>query len=188
MKVKLLDSYDPLLREECEPFNFEKGCNGMSATELFEVLKENMIAHRGVGLSACQIGVNTRAFVIGDPTNEASVIPVFNPKIVHYSDDQVVMEEGCLSFPGLFVKVTRPASIRARFANLQGEVDVANFTGFTARVFQHEYDHMDGVVFTRRARRHDLDKAYAQQKKLNRERKRNAAAVLARVREDVSPG
>lgn len=179
MKLKLLDSYDPLLREECEPFNFEKGYNGMNATEIFELLKENMIAHRGVGLSACQIGINTRVFVIGDPGNEASIIPVFNPKIVHYSDEEVVMEEGCLSFPGLFVRVKRPTHIRARFANLLGEVDVANFTGFTARVFQHEYDHMDGMVFTRRAQRHEVERGYRQQKKLNRERKRNVKRAYA---------
>lgn len=186
MNMNLLDSYDPLLRSECAPFDFKTGYkldNGeiLDAHSLFTRLKLLLISNRGLGLSASQLGIMTRVFVIGDPTNEDSIIPVFNPRIVNSSDEEVMMEEGCLSFPGLFVNIKRPASLRARFANIEGQYDAAQFTGMTARVFQHEYDHLDGIVFKQRARAHELSKAYNLQKKLNRKRKHNAATRSTNV-------
>lgn len=140
----------------------------INGPELFALLKARMIEMNGVGLAAPQIGIFTQAFVFGDPKNEDSIIPVFNPSIVSKSKEMVDMEEGCLSFPGLFIKIKRASNIRARFANYNGVVDTANFTGLSARIFLHEYDHLYGKLFTFEATRNNLDKAYAQQKKLNR--------------------
>jgi len=182
----LVDKFDPVLKQECAPFNFETGVTledgkTLNGQELFEILRDSMVAHRGLGLSACQIGIPTRVFVIGNPDEPDSIIPVFNPTIVHASDEVVTTQEGCLSFPGLFIDIKRPASIRARFANAQGTVDSANFSGLTATVFQHEFDHLYGTVFTKRAHWKDLDKAYMQQKKLNRARKRNVKDIQRTV-------
>lgn len=174
MKVyELVNKYDPVLHKKCEEFNFEKGYNGLSANEIYEILRDSMCHHRGVGLSACQLGIDARVFVMGNPDDPASVIPIFNPKIVNIGDKIVTVEEGCLSFPGLFIKMKRPHEVRMRFADINGKVDTASFTGMTARIALHEYDHLEGIVFTKIARRLDLDKAYMQQKKLNRARKRN---------------
>lgn len=175
----LKNSYDPCLSQECAAFNFNTGYitetgESIGAQTLFDTLKRVLITDRGLGVSASQLGIMARVFVIGDPDNPDSIIPVFNPTITNYSDEEQVFEEGCLSFPGLFIKIKRPESIRARFANINGDVDTAQFSGLSARVFLHEYDHLNGIVFTKRARRLELDKAYMQQKKLNRARKRNA--------------
>ena len=91
-----------------------------------------------------------RAFVIGNPDDPASIIGVFNPLIVNYDEETVVYEEGCVSYPGLFIKIKRPRSIRVRYRGWNGEAGTSKFEGYTARVFQHEYDHLQGVLFVDR--------------------------------------
>ena len=179
MIADLINQWDPILHTECIPFDFETGYtleDGriLMGEDVFKILRDSMCAHRGIGLSACQIGLPIRVFVMGNPDDPSSVIPVFNPMIVSSSEELHEIEEGCLSFPGLFIKIKRPEMIRARFANTSGVIDSATFTGLSAHVFQHEFDHLYGMVFTRRAHWKDLDKARMQQKKLNRQKKRNA--------------
>lgn len=178
-KFELLRSSDPLLHSKSLPFIFEDGYtleNGdvLHGPELFEILKKIMCEKHGVGLSACQIGIMTRVFVIGNPGEPDSIIPVFNPTIVNVTTDQEeTLEEGCLSFPGLYVPVKRSTDIRVRFANHNGQVDTAKFSGFTARVFLHEYDHLDGITFQSRAHKHHLERAQKNQIINNRRRKKN---------------
>jgi peptide deformylase len=109
---------------------------------------------------------------MGDPNNPDSIFSVFNPTIVN-SEGTSDMEEGCLSFSGLFVKVKRPAVIRVRFSGHDGYVDTTDFSGYTARVFQHEYDHLQGITFTNRASKIRLDRAIKQKVKLDKIRKKN---------------
>lgn len=80
-----------------------------------------------------------------------------------------------MTFEGLFVKIKRPEAIRARFTNDRGETDTVRLSGFTARAFQHEYDHLQGTVFTDIASRYHLDQGRRQQKKLMKLRKQRAA-------------
>ena len=179
LEFPILGSNDPLLRTECLPFSFSEGYtlpngNSLDAHEIFEILKDHMCKYRGIGLSACQLGIMTRMFIMGNPDDKNSIIPIINPNIVNVSDEISYNEEGCISFPGLFIKIKRPNSIRARFANLNGEINTANFSGLSARVFQHEYDHLNGILFTKRASSLNLERARSQQKKLNRLRKKNA--------------
>lgn len=194
--MQLLPSNNKKLRETCEPFNFETGIAEvhphdkdfddvnlstskiLTATELYELLRDTMCKQRGLGLSACQLGIMTRVFVIGNPDTPDQVLPVFNPKIVDMSTEMEIYEEGCLSFPGLFVKVKRPASIRVRYTDHLQNTDTLQFSGLTARVFQHEYDHLDGIVFTKRADPFHLEQAKRQMKKLNRLRKHNENKLL----------
>jgi peptide deformylase len=97
---------------------------------------------------------------------------VFNPKITATSDDAVLMDEGCLSYPGLYVKVKRPSWIRVRFQDPYGDLVVKKFSGMTARVFQHEYEHMQGERFTDSLSQFVLNRAREKQKKvLNKVRK-----------------
>jgi peptide deformylase len=118
-----------------------------------------MIKRGGVGLSACQLGIMTRAFVIGNPSAPDEIIGVFNPIIVDYDLEKVVYEEGCLSYPGLFIKIKRPRAIRVRYRGWNGEAGTVRYEGYTARVFQHEYDHLNGITYQERANRYHLEQA-----------------------------
>lgn len=173
----LLHKNDPLLKQPCLNFDFDTGyslANGdrIDARELFDILRTRMCENRGVGLAAPQIGIMTRAFVIGNPSDPENVISVFNPRIVDASAEFEMYEEGCLSFPDLYLKIKRPMHIRARFMNHVGVTDTVKFTGFTSRIFQHEYDHLDGLLYTKRATSYHLELAKNQLKSLNRLRKR----------------
>jgi peptide deformylase len=98
-------------------------------------------------------------FIIGNPMDRESIIPVFNPKIVDVFGDQEMYEEGCLSYPGLFIKVRRPNAIRVRYTTTNNTTDTIKFDGYTARIFLHEYDHLQGVVYTERANKFHVEKA-----------------------------
>ncbi len=102
---------------------------------------------RGVGLAAPQIGIARRFFVMdaGDRVRK-----VINPEILSSGNSTVEMEEGCLSVPGIHKKVRRPKRITVRYQNEAGETIEEDLKDYPARVFQHEYDHLDGVLFVDR--------------------------------------
>jgi peptide deformylase len=173
MILNLIAPQDPRLRQPTQRFDFTNP--PMDPVELCDNLIETMVAKRGVGLSANQVGIPYSVFVIGHPDVPEDIITVFNPTMVSEDTHIVLAEEGCLSFEGLFVKIKRPESIRARFTSDRGETDTVRLSGFTARAFQHEYDHLQGTVFTDIASRYHLDQGRRQQKQLMKLRKRNAA-------------
>jgi len=173
MILKLVPSTNPILKKPTEKWDFENP--PFDLPEFVENLCDTMVHERGVGLSANQVGVPYSIFVIGHPDNPDEIICVVNPKIVDYSNDIVLGEEGCLTWGGLFGKVKRSGTVRVRFANPMGDVNTVTLQGFTARAFQHEYDHLQGVTFLDRMSKYHLDQARRQQKKLNKLRKRNAA-------------
>lgn len=178
---KLLHKYDSSLKQSCPDFDFETGytlSNGdhVGGLGLFDILRAAMCENRGVGLSASQIGIMTRAFVIGNPSDPDNVIAVFNPRIVDTSPEIETYEEGCLSFPGLYLKIKRPVGIRARYTNQHNVTDTMKFTGFTARIFQHEYDHLSGILYTNRATSYHLALAQKQLRSLNKLREKNNQA------------
>lgn len=142
----------------------------LNPVELYTDLAETMLSHNGLGLAAPQIGVNARAFVM----RSEQIIGVFNPRIVDRSTETIVLEEGCLSYPNLFVKIRRPKKIRARYTLPDGETVTRVFDGMTARVFQHETDHLNGLLFTRLAGSIRLESAKKKAKKLNRIKRRIA--------------
>ena len=168
---ELVDSSDTVLKQDGLKFDFDKP--PMDPAELADSLKESMVKHRGIGLSACQVGIPWRVFAVGDPNDPDNIVVMFNPRIVDFSDDTVLMEEGCLSYPGLFIKIKRPNSIRIRYANINGDIITQAYDGIPARAIQHEYDHMSGTTFHTRASSFHLDQAKRQKKKLDKIRKRN---------------
>ena len=99
----------------------------------------------GIGLSANQCGVTSRVFIIG---HEDFSIVCINPKVISQSNEMIKTEEGCLSFPGLFCKIDRPAWVDVAFTNQKGENVETRLEGLTARCFLHELDHMNGIRFT----------------------------------------
>lgn len=173
MILELIDSHSRVLHTPTQRFNFDNP--PIDPKELIDNLVDTMVAKRGIGLSANQVGIPYSVFVIGHPDVPEDIITVFNPKIVEQNDHLVLGEEGCLTYEGLFVKIKRPEQIRARFTNELGETSTVSMTGLTARAFQHEYDHLQGIVYTGRASRYHLDQGLRQQKKLVKLRKRNAA-------------
>lgn len=173
MILNLVPPHDKVLKTPTERFDFSNP--PVDPKELIDNLVDTMVANRGVGLSANQVGIPYSVFVIGHPDNPEDIIAVFNPTIVDHSENIVLGEEGCLTWEALFVKVKRYDKIRVRFTNELGETDTVNLTGFTARAFQHEYDHLQGLTYLDKASKYHIDFGRRQQKKLQKLRKRNAA-------------
>ena len=109
-----------------------------------------MFHHNGVGLSANQIGIEERAFVMMIDIDLQETITCFNPRIIKESKEEVVMEEGCLSYPELFIEISRPSSIIVKYEDEGKSIIKRRLDGYIARIFQHEYDHMEGIDFTQR--------------------------------------
>lgn len=169
--MDLLKSNNPLLRNVSKEFNFET--SEISAQEIYELLRAKMCELKTLGLSAPQLGIMSRVFVFGNPDEPDSIMPVFNPRIVNFGDDSVVYEEQCSTFPGLFLKIRRPTTIRMRYTNLNGDIETHNFQGMTARVAQHEVNHLDGVLFTDKANLYHLQQAKRRKLKMDRIRRAN---------------
>lgn len=139
---------DPILRKKAEPI-----------TEDFEDLKgfiqnmfETMYTSDGVGLAAPQVGQSIRIFVLDTITDEEDE-PVgikkafINPEIIEIYGDKWVMNEGCLSVPEIREDVLRPEFVRIKYHDENFVEHEETFSGFTARVIQHEYDHLEGIMF-----------------------------------------
>jgi len=131
-------------------------------------LLDTMKNFNGIGLSANQIGIMERVFVMYSDVKNKETIICFDPRIVTFSDEEIVMEEGCLSYPGLWLKVSRPDGIEVTYENENGEIQEKAMFGLEARVFQHEYDHMEGTNFTKRVSRLRLDRAKKRLKKVQK--------------------
>ena len=117
---------------------------------LSRVLIDNMIHYNGIGISANQIGIWERAFAMVRDLEHNEVMVCFNPRIVKSYAEEVEMEEGCLSYPELFLKVKRPDRIVVKYEDVEKKTHKMKLQGLASRVFQHEYDHMEGIDFTQR--------------------------------------
>jgi len=127
--------------------------------QLVNQMMDAMYAEEGIGLAAEQIGRTESIFVLDVPSdadkNEQGLpynpgVPMpqafLNPEIIGASDAMETADEGCLSFPKLYVAVTRPAEVVLRYMNLQGQITVLSAKGLLARAIQHELDHLNGVL------------------------------------------
>ena len=141
----LISSDDPLLHKKMKKCSYN-----LDRSKLSYTLNENMFHHNGVGLSANQIGIEERVFVMMIDIESQETITCFNPRIIKESKDEVVMEEGCLSYPELFLDIQRPSTIIVKYEDEDKEMQKRQFTGYYARIYQHEYDHMEGIDFTER--------------------------------------
>ncbi len=122
----------------------------LNRQELSRILIDNMIHHNGIGISANQIGIWERAFAMVRDLENNEVIVCFNPRIVKSYSEEVEMEEGCLSYPELFLKIKRPDKIVVKYEDENKKTHKMKLEGLASRVFQHEYDHMEGIDFTQR--------------------------------------
>lgn len=136
-KLRLRTYGDPCLRKPT------RAVLSVGAAErlLIKELIPAMYAFDGTGLAANQVGIDARIFVADIGEGPFAVI---DPEIVQASARQTVMEEGCLSFPGIHIKVKRPETIRVKYLNERNEKIEAELTGIPSKVFQHEIDHLNG--------------------------------------------
>ena len=175
MKMELVKETDPLLLQKCNPFDFENPI--MDAYELSDELHKVRKDGAGIGLAAPQVGINTQVLVIGmgdfktEGTEDYNQV-FFNPTILSFEEGSTYMMEGCLSYPGLFLKVKRPQNMTMEWYTEEGSRCEERFVGMTSRILQHEVDHLNGITFLKRANRIHLAKAKKDKKMQECYRKR----------------
>ena len=134
------------------------GCSeDLDRKELKENLIETMKNFHGIGLSASQCGVMERVFVMYSDVNKGEIIACFNPRIISEGTEMVLMDEGCLTYPGMWLKVSRPDHVSCSFEDELGGIHEVTMMGLECRIFQHEMDHMEGTNFTKRVSKLKLD-------------------------------
>ena len=137
---------NPTLREKILDFDFKNA--QMDPVQLEKDMLEIMYRYDGIGLAANQVGVNARVFVMGHKDRPEDGMAFFNPVVVVANTDDIEdLEEGCLSFPGIYVNIKRPKAIKARWQTSKGEVMEGEFRGYECKCFLHELDHLEGIVF-----------------------------------------
>jgi peptide deformylase len=138
-----------VLRKEAEPIEaFDQ-----ALADTVGAMYRRMYASKGVGLAAPQVGIKQRLLVInpsGDPQEADQELTLVNPKITELFGPETVMEEGCLSFPGIYAEVKRPDGCRLTAQDTEGNPLELEFEGFASRVIQHEYDHLQGILLVDR--------------------------------------
>jgi len=149
---------DPVLRQAAlEVRDFDD-----ALVRLAEDMALTMHASDGVGLAANQVGVLRRLFTYDDPGDEereARAGAVVNPVLLGASEESEVADEGCLSFPGLFYPVERQLEVVVRHQDVHGDEHETELRGFGARIWLHEMDHLNGVLFVDHLARHDRREA-----------------------------
>lgn len=146
MIKSLIPIGDPLFHQKIKKCSYN-----LDRSKTSYILNENMFHYKGVGLSANQIGINERVFVMMSDIETEETITCFNPKIIKESKEMISYKEGCLSYPDVFLDIERPSKIVVKYEDEGKELHKIKLEGFIARIFQHEYDHMEGIDFTQRS-------------------------------------
>jgi len=168
--MQLAKDSDPILRRRTDNFDFN---GSIDPEQLSKDMAPIMFENGGIGLAAPQIGLNYRMFLIGD---SEGAVACFNPKIVEVSKELIYDNEGCLTFPGLYLRIGRPKEVVAEFTDSTGKQQTMTFTEIMARCYLHELEHLDGILYTDKVGKVALQLAKGKQrkylKKLKREEKR----------------
>ena len=169
-KIDLLPEDHPVLHQEPLTWIFDPP---QAAPKLmYDIMLENMVYHRGLGLSANQIGMPVKVFAMRIDESDNAIV-CFNPEILEESKEMVTMEEGCLSFPLLYLKKRRPEKLTVKYQNVDGNFIETKFESLAARVFHHEMDHMTGKTFLDGVSKILLQSARRKQKTLIRKAKKD---------------
>ena len=150
---------DPILRKRAPLFDFDNPQE--DPEKLTDELLDAMQKYEGLGLSACQIGVDLKVFVM---RYNGGALAIFNPRIIAYSPETTYIKEGCLSFPGLFFPVERSYGVSTEYYRKDGVKMSGTFVDITAKCFQHEYDHMMGKLYIEYASDYMMRNARKKQK------------------------
>ncbi|MCA9539387.1 MAG: peptide deformylase [Myxococcales bacterium] len=146
--LEVLPYPNPFLRKRAQQVEtFDDRLRGLVAD-----MEETMAERDGIGLAATQVGLDLRLLILsryafeGEEGRDKPNLVVINPEVVWESDEKMVGEEGCLSFPGVFIQVERPRKVRIRAYDAAGEVYEIEGEGLGSRAILHEIDHLEGVV------------------------------------------
>ena len=177
--LKMIPPSDPRLLMQIAPFVDDtlKEAGFKDRVELSKVMYDTMAKYGGIGLSANQVGLPFRMFIMGGhpQIDNGRVRSVFNPLINDVSKETVMMKEGCLSFPFLFLSITRPKWCHVKYTDQHGKDVEEVLHGMNARIFQHENEHMNGYVFTDLVSKMKLDRAKEARKKMLKKYARGGA-------------
>jgi len=160
--MNLVTETDPILKQKAENWDFK---NHVNAAVIEREMIETMKANNGIGLAANQVGLLRRVFVM--QLHDGREIGFFNPTILIGDNNLVDGQEGCLSFPNLWLKVLRHNKITAMYVDNAGKQCIIELEGIDSRCFQHELDHLDGITFTEHVSDLKLKMARKKQRKLN---------------------
>ena len=169
-ELKLIPPTDPRVQSAIAPFNDDmlKDEDVKNRQELSDAMFETMKKYGGIGLSANQVGLPFNMFVLGDhPDVEKGLkMTCFNPIIISSRVEEETMKEGCLTFPFVFLNITRPRKVVVKYEDENGDLKEGSLDGMISRVFQHEYDHMLGKTFVDGISKLKLDMAYKKAEKM----------------------
>ncbi len=164
MILTLLPDTAPILHSPIEDFVFD---GSIDPEPIVRDLMQTMDAHRAFGLAANQVGLKLRVFVM---CYEEQRLAMFNPTITQSATEKVLAGEGCLSFPGIALEVQRPNTITVRYQNEQGDHCEIDYSGWPARIAQHEIDHLNGITFAERVSKLKFSMAKKKAAKLAKQR------------------
>ena len=163
MIYTLLPPNDPRVLSSIADFDIErfKDEEKIELKEFVDNMFETMKKYGGIGLSANQVGKPYRMFIMGDhpSISKGKKWVCVNPKITNVTKDLIRYKEGCLTFPFLFLDIERPQDITVEYLDENLEKKEEHMTGIVARCFQHEFDHMQGIVFTEHVSKLKLEMA-----------------------------
>ena len=169
-EIKLIPPSDPRVQSAIAPFSDDmlKDEGFKDRKELTDSMFATMKKYGGIGLSANQVGLPFNMFVLGDhPEIEKGLkMTCFNPMIISSSVEEETMKEGCLTFPFVFLNITRPRKVVVKYEDENGDLKEGSLDGMISRVFQHEYDHMLGKTFVDGVSKLKLDMAYKKAEKM----------------------
>lgn len=152
---------DPLLYQKLEDFDFSSNIDPIYLESIMIGIMEQ---NGGIGISANQVGFDHRVIVV-KPQGQAP-LALFNPVILNINGD-CADEEGCLSFPNLYIKISRPNMVSVKYLDKYQKECTITLTGMDAKCIQHEIDHLNGITFTRRVSKLKLNLARKKQRKIN---------------------
>jgi len=164
--MKLVKASDPILSKELNDINIDNPQIDLKETK--DQMVDLMVSQRGLGLSAGQVGIDYKLFIIGE--SKENCMMFVNPEVLSVSEETELDVEGCLSYPDIFVKMPRPNMVEAKWFDEEGKPQEGRFEGYTARCFLHEYDHLFGVVFKDKVSRLKWDRALKKKQKITKQR------------------
>ena len=168
-ELKLIPPRDPRVQSAIAPFNDDmlKDEGFKDRKELTETMFSTMKKYGGIGLTCNQVGLPFNMFVLGDhiQLEKGLKMACFNSMIISSSEETNMMKEGCLTFPFVFLNIKRPRKVVVKYEDENGDLQEGHLDGMISRIFQHEYDHTQGRVFTERASKLKLDMAYKKAEK-----------------------
>ena len=183
-ELKLIPPTDPRVQTAIAPFTDDmlKEHDFKDRKELTESMFTCMKKFHGIGLTANQVGLPFNMFVAGDHQSieKGLKLAMFNPVIMTESEDKVLMKEGCLTFPFLFVNISRPRKVTMKYEDENGDLKEAQLDGMMSRVCQHEYDHQAGILMVQKVSKLKLDMAYKKAEKEMEKWKRYQKQVKAK--------